>query len=120
MLGCVLACPVWCPVCFARFAPLLCGFPGIVAYGLSGLLSGPGVLVLACLVLVSGFLPSRSYGFKMRGPVLAGFGPGDLAVAAYSFSLFSGPIRLCRAWQRCRGSFIPSLSGAARGAAYAR
>jgi hypothetical protein len=99
MLGCVLGCPVWCPVIgkprHCRYVLIIRRFPGyslFSEYALSCPAICPGlVLVLARRVLVSGFSLSRSYPVNMRGPVFAGFGPGDLAVAAYSFSLLSDP-----------------------------
>jgi hypothetical protein len=112
MLGCVLACPVWCRVCFARVLRSLVELFAYSVNRMAGLLAGPGVLVLARLVLVPGFSPSRSYGFKMRGPVSAGFGPGDLAAAGYSFSLLSGPHPTRGPCRRIGGLLIEPLSRA--------
>jgi len=73
---------------------LCCCFAGLryrSAVLVSGYRSGSWLRFSLPLVLVSGLLPSRVWPLKMRGPGFGRFGRRDLAVAAYSFSLVSGP-----------------------------
>jgi hypothetical protein len=91
---------------------MLSGFACFQEHSAAGYVSGHSVLVLARRVLVSGLLPSRSYPVNMRGPGLFVFGPGDLAVAGYSFSLLSGPTLPADSFRRIGGLLIEAHSSA--------